>query len=150
MEDPGVLMGEFRHTVDDKGRLFLPARLREELGDRPVLTRGLDGCLFVYSPAAWEALQEKLKSLPLTRAEARAVVRFFFSGAAECEVDRQGRVLIPPNLRAHAGLEKDAVIVGVGTRAEIWAAPAWEAYQAREGSGVEAFAEKLADLGVLD
>jgi len=102
-----MFMGEHQHNIDAKGRLFIPARFREDLGDSFVLTKGLDGCLFAYTREEWDALEQKLKTLPFTKGDARAFVRFFFSGAATCEVDKQGRILIPGNLREFAQLEKD-------------------------------------------
>ena len=119
-----MLTGEYQHTVDAKGRLNVPARLREELGDRFVVTKGLDGCLFVYSYPEWERILEKLRQLPLFTG--RNLKRFLASGAAEVEVDKQGRILIPPSLRAWAKLEKDVVVAGVIDRAEIWNRAAWE------------------------
>ena len=141
-----MFMGEYQHNIDAKGRLFIPARFREGLGDHFVVTKGLDGCLFVYPRPEWEALEQKLKSLPFTKGDARAFVRFFFSGAMECEVDKQGRILIPGNLRDFAGLEKDAVIIGVSSRVEIWARGAWERYSDRTSSAYEEIAEKMVDL----
>lgn len=141
-----MFMGEYQHNVDAKGRLFIPARFREGLGGRFVVTKGLDGCLFVYPRPEWEALEQKLKSLPITRGDARAFVRFFFSGATECEVDKQGRILIPGNLREYAHLEKDAVIIGVSSRVEIWAREQWERYSTLAASSYEEIAEKIVDL----
>lgn len=141
-----MFMGEHLHNIDLKGRLFIPARFREGLGDRFVVTKGLDGCLFAYPRPEWEALEQKLKSLPFTRGDARAFVRFFFSGAAECEVDKQGRILIPGNLREYARLEKDVVVIGVSSRVEIWAKGQWERYSAQAASSYEEIAEKIVDL----
>lgn len=141
-----MFMGEYQHNLDKKGRLFIPARFREGLGDSFVVTKGLDGCLFVYPRPEWEALEQKLKSLPFTRADARAFVRFFFSGAAECEADKQGRILIPGSLREYAGLEKDAVIIGVSSRVEVWSKDRWERYSDRAASAYEEIAEKIVDI----
>ncbi|OPZ71261.1 MAG: cell division protein MraZ [Firmicutes bacterium ADurb.Bin456] len=141
-----VFMGEHQHNIDTKGRLFIPARFRQGLGDLFVLTKGLDGCLFAYPRPEWAAMEQKLKSLPITKSDARAFVRFFFSGAAECEVDKQGRILIPGNLRTHARLEKEVVIIGVSTRVEIWARDLWEQYSARATTAYEEIAENLAGL----
>lgn len=141
-----VFIGEYQHTLDSKGRLFIPARFREGLGERFIMTKGLDRCLFAYSPEEWQILEEKLKKLPFARADARAFARLFFSGAAEVEVDRQGRVLIPANLRAYAGLEKDVVILGVSSRVEIWAREEWERYSAAASENYEAIAEKIVDV----
>ena len=118
-----MLIGEYAHTIDAKGRVFVPARLREDLGERFILSKGLDNCLFVYSAEEWAALESRIRALPLSKG--RQLQRFFFSGASEAEVDKQGRVLLPQNLRAYAGLERDAVIIGASTRAEIWDAKRW-------------------------
>lgn len=141
-----MLMGEFQHNLDAKGRLFMPVKLREALGTKFVLTKGLDGCLFVYDLEQWRLLEAKLNSLPMTRKGARDFNRFFFGGAAESECDKQGRVLLPVNLREFAGLDKNAAIVGVGNRAEIWDAERWNAYNEENAEDVGELAEQLADL----
>lgn len=143
---PGMFLGEYQHTIDNKGRLIIPARLREGLGDRFVVTKGLDGCLFAYPPQEWSNLEQKMRSLPFTRADARAFVRFFFAGATECEVDKQGRVLIPAGLREHAALEKEVVVIGVSSRVEIWSQARWEQYNTESASSVEEIAEKIVDF----
>lgn len=120
-----MLIGEYKHVVDSKGRIILPSKFREELGERFILTKGLDNCLFGYSLKEWAVLEEKLKKLPLTSKEARTFLRFFFAGASECEVDKQGRVLIPQNLREYAGIQKEVFIIGVMTRIEIWSEDNW-------------------------
>lgn len=122
-----MFMGEYNHTVDAKGRLIVPSKFREQLGDEFVVTKGLDGCLFVYENTEWKILEEKLKKLPLTNANARKINRFFLAGAALCEVDKQGRILLPAVLREFAGIGKDAVMVGVGNRIEIWSKESWTA-----------------------
>jgi len=141
-----MFMGEYSHTIDVKGRLIIPARFREGLGDRFVVTKGLDNCLFVYPQDEWGALEQKLKSLPFTRADARAFVRFFFSGASECEVDKQGRILIPANLREYAQLSKDVVVLGVSSRVEIWSKEQWDQYNNLAAENFEEIAEKIVDL----
>jgi len=141
-----VFMGEFQHSLDDKGRMIVPVKFREELGATFVMTRGLDKCLFVYPMSEWEILESKLKSLPMTRADARSFVRFFFSGASECELDKQGRVLIPAGLREYAGLTKDCVVLGVSNRVEIWAQDSWKAYSDEAAESFAEIAEKLVDL----
>ena len=115
-----MLIGEYEHTLDVKGRLIMPAKLRIDMGEKFIVTKGLDGCLFAFSQNEWLNFETKLKSLPLSDKNARNFVRFFLSGATECELDKQGRFLIPNNLRMAASLEKEAVIIGVGTRLEIW------------------------------
>ena len=121
-----MFMGEYNHSVDAKGRLIIPAKFREVLGDEFVVTKGLDGCLFVYSQEEWKRIEESLREKPLTSKDARKFMRFFFAGAANCEVDKQGRILLPAALREFAGLEKDVVLVGVGSRVEIWSKDKWE------------------------
>ena len=115
-----MLMGEYSHSLDAKGRIIIPAKLREQLGDTFVVSKGLEGCLFVFPPAEWEKLSNKIQALPLTDPRGRKFSRYFFSGASELEVDKQGRALLPPNLREEAKLEKDVVLCGVGNRVEIW------------------------------
>lgn len=143
-----VLMGEYLHTIDMKGRLILPVKFREELGERFISTKGLDNCLFVYSKDEWGILENKLKQLPLSKPEARAFVRFFFAGAAELECDKQGRILIPTNLREHAKLDKDVVIIGVSNRIEIWGKSQWDEYSAKIAPDVARIAENMVDLGI--
>ena len=121
-----MFMGEYSHSIDAKGRLIIPSKFREQLGDEFVLTKGLDGCLSIYPMNEWQAFEEKLKALPLTNKNARTFSRFFVAGATSCELDRQGRVLIPATLREFAGLEKDVVLTGNITRIEIWSKAKWE------------------------
>ena len=120
-----MFMGEYNHTIDAKGRLIVPSKFREQLGDEFVVTKGLDGCLFVYDNSEWKNFEEKLQSLPLTNTNARKFSRFFLAGASACEVDKQGRILIPAVLREFACLEKEVVLVGVGSRIEIWHKANW-------------------------
>lgn len=143
-----MLIGEYQHTVDSKGRLTIPARIRDELGEKFLVTRGLDHCLFVYPMDEWRTLEAKLKALPMTQGNARAFVRFFFSGATECTFDRQGRILIPANLREHARIEKDVMIIGVSNRAEIWAKEEWDRYVQQAQLSYDDIAEALVDLGI--
>lgn len=139
-------MGEFEHSIDEKGRLIIPAKFREGLGDSFVATKGLDNCLFLYPMDEWQKLETKLKELPFTRADARAFVRFFFSGATDCELDKQGRILVPNNLRSHAKLDKEVIIIGVSTRVEIWSRTEWEEYSSRADLNYEELAEKIIDF----
>ncbi len=143
-----MLLGEYQHSLDTKGRITIPSRLRDGLGERFVVTKGLDSCLFVYPLAEWAALEEKLRSLPLTRSDARSFVRLLFSGAVECEPDKQGRVLLPPNLRSHARLEKDVFLLGVSNRVEIWDKEIWEQYSSQAAASFEEAAEQLEGLGI--
>ncbi len=141
-----MFTGEYQHTLDEKGRVIIPARLREGLGENFMITRGLDRCLFIYHFDAWVKIEEKVKGLPLARSDARAFARYFFSGAAEVEIDRQGRVLIPQNLRDYAGIEKEVMIIGVSDRVEVWSEEAWKEYTSAENLDFEAAAETLADF----
>ena len=125
-----MFMGEYNHTLDTKGRLIIPSKFRETLGEKFVVTKGLDGCLFVYAGDDWNAFEQKLTSLPLINKEARQFARFFLAGAATVEVDKQGRILLPAHLREFAGLEKDVVVIGANTKAEIWDRARWEALNA--------------------
>ncbi len=142
----GMFMGEYNHTIDAKGRLIVPSKFRDALGDEFVITKGLDGCLFVYDNKEWTAFEEKLKSLPLTNKDARQFVRFFLAGAANVEVDKQGRILVPSNLREFAKLSKEVVLVGVASRIEIWSKEIWENTESFED--MEEIAEHMADLGL--
>ena len=121
-----MLIGEYEHSIDAKGRLIMPAKLRNDMGEKFIVTKGLDGCLFAFSQNEWLNFETKLKTLPLSDKNARNFVRFFLSGATECEIDKQGRFLIPSNLREYAKLLKDIVILGVGTRIEIWDKATWK------------------------
>ncbi len=143
-----MFIGEYNHAVDTKGRVSIPAKFREELGEHFILTKGLDNCLFIYSSDEWGILENKLKQLPMTNKDARAFVRFFFSGASECELDSQGRIRIPANLREHALLEKEAIIIGVGTRVEIWSNVEWEKYNSDDNLSYDEIANKMAELGI--
>lgn len=141
-----MFMGEYNHTIDAKGRLIIPSKFREILGDAFVVTKGLDGCLFVYDNEEWQRFEEKLRSLPITNKEARQFVRFFLAGATEAEVDKQGRILIPNVLREFAGLMKDVVLVGVGSRIEIWGRERFEDTASFED--MDEIAEHMAELGL--
>lgn len=143
-----MFIGEYQHTLDDKSRIIIPSKFREDLGYEFVMTKGLDNCLFVYPKSEWKVLEEKLRTLPLTNRDARAFIRFFFSGATECILDKQGRVIIPGNLREHAKLDKDAIIIGVSTRIEIWGKEEWESYNDDENLSYDSIAEKMAELGI--
>ncbi|SFA75596.1 MULTISPECIES: division/cell wall cluster transcriptional repressor MraZ [unclassified Bacillus (in: firmicutes)] len=123
-----MFMGEYHHNIDSKGRLIVPSKLRDNLGEMFIITRGLDQCLFGYPLSEWKIIEEKLKALPLTKKDARSFTRFFFSGATESEVDKQGRINIPTPLLQYAKLEKECVILGVSNRIEIWSKKIWEDY----------------------
>ncbi|WP_057879417.1 MULTISPECIES: division/cell wall cluster transcriptional repressor MraZ [Levilactobacillus] len=143
-----MFMGEFEHSIDAKGRLIIPAKFRDQLGEQFVVTRGMDGCLFGYPMTEWSALQEKLKALPVNRKDARAFVRFFYSAATECELDKQGRINLPKSLRDHAALAKQCVIVGVANRFEIWSQERWETFSAAAEEDFDDIAENLIDFGM--
>lgn len=137
------MKGEYQHTLDAKGRLFIPAKLREELGDSFVVTKGLDECLFLYPLEAWKQLEEKIKKLPMSKS--RNLQRFFLSAAADVTVDKQGRIVIPPVLRNHAGLQHDVTIIGVLDRAEIWDRQRWDEYNGQMDAG--SIAAAMEELG---
>ncbi|NMB00099.1 MAG: division/cell wall cluster transcriptional repressor MraZ [Firmicutes bacterium] len=143
-----MFMGEYQHSLDTKGRLIIPAKFREDLGEGAVITRGLDNCLFLFPKDEWAILEGKLKTLPLTKTDARQFVRFLFSGATECELDKQGRINIPTNLREFASIDKDAVVIGVSSRVEIWSREKWEAYVQVAEESFEDIAENIVDLGI--
>jgi MraZ protein len=138
-----VLLGEYRHTLDPKGRIFLPARWREELGEVVILTKGLDRCLYVMPKARFAELSEKMAALPVNRRDNRDFSRILFTGASEETVDRQGRVIIPSHLREYAGLDKEAVLAGVASRGEIWDRASWLEYRSQAQERYEDIAEKI-------
>ncbi|WP_167956904.1 division/cell wall cluster transcriptional repressor MraZ [Anaerosporobacter faecicola] len=140
-----MFMGEHNHTIDAKGRIIIPAKFREELGDEFVMTLGLDGCLFVYPNEEWMNFVNELKGLPGTK-EARQLQRYFMAGAASCEVDKQGRILVPQKLREHAGLDKDLVLVGVLNKIEIWSKERWESNNTYEN--MDEIAEHMSEFGL--
>jgi MraZ protein len=144
-DDP-MFMGEYQHSIDEKGRIIIPAKFRDALGSHFVVTRGLDQCLFVYPTEEWSVMEQKLKALPLMKSDARAFTRFFFSGATECELDKQGRVNIPNTLVEHAKLAKDCVVIGVSNRVEIWSKEMWAGYSEQSEQSFNEIAEKLVDF----
>lgn len=141
-----MFMGEYQHNIDAKGRLIIPAKFREYFLEGFVLTRGLDQCLFGYPIDEWRKLEEKLKKLPVTKKDARAFTRFFFSGATEVEIDKQGRINIPMNLLSYAHVEKECVILGVSNRIEIWAQQSWQNYFTESEVSFNEIAENLIDF----
>ena len=144
-----MIIGEYEHSLDAKSRLIMPAKLREDNGEKFIITKGLDGCLFGFSKQEWENFEDKLKTLPLTNKNARDFVRFFLSGAIEEELDKQGRFLIPANLKEYANLDKEIVITGVGTRIEIWDKNKWKNYNSEENLSADQIAENMEKLGAL-
>lgn len=141
-----MLIGEYEHSLDAKGRLIMPAKLREGIGEKFIVTKGLDGCLFAFSLEEWANFEQKLRTLPISNKDARAFSRFFFAGAVECEIDKQGRFLISSNLRDFAEFIKDVIIVGMDSRIEIWSKEKWQTC----GSDISAddIADKMEMLGI--
>ena len=142
LKEKGVagMTGQYQHTVDAKGRLFIPAKLREELGETFYVTMGMDGCLSVYSDESWAKFTEKFEALPYTRTKA---MRPLFANAAKCEPDAQGRILIPAKLRAYADLKKDVTVIGVAKRAEIWSTERWDAMEAEQSEDMFAALDEM-------
>ncbi len=140
-----MFMGEYNHTIDAKGRIIVPSKFRNMLGDNFVVTNGLDGCLWVFPADEWDLFYEKLRSLPVTKKDTRQFVRNFMANADNPEIDKQGRILIPQNLRQKANLEKDVVLIGTGPRIEIWNKEAWEATYEEEDA--DEIAERMGDWG---
>lgn len=143
-----MFIGEYNHTLDPKNRVIMPSKFREQLGDRFVMTKGLDNCLFIYSSEDWSIVEDKLKGLPMTNKDARAFVRFFFAGASECDLDKQGRMVIPNYLKEHANIDKELVIIGVSTRIEIWSKEEWNKFNNDANISYEDVAEKMSQLGI--
>ncbi len=142
-----MFIGEYRHSLDEKSRVIVPSKYRDKLGECFVLTKGLDGCLFIYTLAEWTIFEQKLKSLPLTNQNARKFVRFFLSGAVECTTDKQGRIVIPAHLRTYSEIEKDIVFIGMSNRIEVWSSSKWDTYN-EEDLDVELLAEQMQELGI--
>jgi len=143
-----LFYGEYQHTLDPKGRVIIPSRFRDELGEKFIITKGLDNCLFIYSLQEWEAVVSKLRALPFTDKDVRSFVRFFSAGACECEMDKQGRILIPQNLREYAGLNKEVYLTGAITRVEVWDKDRWEAHSGDYNENADLIAEKMTMLGI--
>ncbi len=123
-----MFIGEYHHTIDEKGRIIIPAKFREDLGESFIVTRGIENCLFVYSKENWAKITDKLNSLPFTKKDARNFNRFFMSGATDVELDKQGRVNLPSPLISYASLLKDCVVIGTGDRLEIWSEESWNSF----------------------
>ncbi|MFX0548895.1 division/cell wall cluster transcriptional repressor MraZ [Hathewaya histolytica] len=143
-----MFIGEYSHALDSKNRIIIPSKFRDELGSTFVVTKGLDGCLYVYTKNEWSEFEKKLKSLPLTNKDARVFSRFFFSGAHEVDMDKQGRVLIPQNLIQYAHINKEIVSIGVASRIEIWSLEKWEEYN-DENIDFNEIADRMNELGIL-
>ena len=144
-----MLIGEYTHNLDPKKRLSIPAKFRKELGGGAVLTRGLDGCLWLFPSHQWAVLAEKVSALPMAQADSRSFARLLLSGASEVEFDGLGRILIPEYLKAYAALRRQVVVTGVHTRLELWDAQAWTAYKKKLEQHSDEIARKLGDLGTI-
>lgn len=142
-----MFIGEYNHTLDSKNRIIIPSKFRDDLKPSCIITKGLDGCLYIYTIDEWKKIEDKLKLLPLTNKEARAFTRFFFAGAAELELDKQGRGLIPQNLLEYASISKDIVSIGVSNRIELWSKEKWEDYN-QENIDYDEIFEKMEALGI--
>lgn len=143
-----MFIGEYRHTIDDKGRLAIPVKFRGDLEHGAIVTRGLDGCLYVYTASEWQKLADKLAALPMSQSKARAFARLMLAGAMDVETDKQGRIVLPEYLRKFAGLKKDAVIAGLYNHLEIWDEKAWDAYKGKTEKDSGDIAEQIGSLGV--
>lgn len=140
-----MLMGEFHHNIDEKGRIIIPSKFREELGNNFIITRGLEECLFIYSMENWNKITSKLNSLPFTKRDARSFTRFFLSGATAAEFDKQGRINITSPLVSYAELKKECVIIGVGDRLEIWSSEKWNNFYEENKENLSNIAENIFD-----
>ena len=142
-----MLLGEYKHSIDSKGRIIVPSKFREKLGENFIVTRGLDGCLFGYPAEEWIKLEEKLQELPMAKRDARKFTRFFYSAATECKIDKQGRINLPENLINFAALEKNCYLIGVSNRIEIWSEDNWEMFTEEAEESFEDIAEDMIDFG---
>jgi len=144
-----MFIGEYKHSIDNKKRLAIPVKFRKELGGKAVLTRGLDGCLFIFPQKEWEQLAEKLGRLPFGQQDSRGFVRLLLAGASEVEFDQLGRGLVPDFLKDYAGLKKEVVIAGLFNKLEVWDETRWSSYKANLEKNSDRIAEKLGELGVI-
>ncbi|OGH93226.1 MAG: cell division/cell wall cluster transcriptional repressor MraZ [Candidatus Magasanikbacteria bacterium RIFOXYD1_FULL_40_23] len=143
-----MFIGEYNHSLDDKGRMAIPVKFRRELQKGAVVTRGLDNCLFLYTKTEWEKLAEKLAALPISQSNSRAFSRLMLAGAMDVELDKQGRVILPEYLRQFSGIKKNLVIAGLYNRLEIWDQDLWNKYKNQTEAESGAIAEKMGELGV--
>lgn len=141
-----MYMGEYNHTIDTKGRLIVPMKFREQLGDKFIITRGFEGCLMIYDNDEWEKVQEKIATQSILSKEARALHRYLIGGATIAEIDKQGRTLVPPILRNAAGITKDVVLLGVGNKIEVWSKEKWDIQN--DCMNIEDIAEQLNQAGI--
>ncbi|MEK7464212.1 MAG: division/cell wall cluster transcriptional repressor MraZ [Patescibacteria group bacterium] len=143
-----MILGEYKHILDPKGRVAVPAKFRPALDTGAIITRGLDRSLFVFATKEWEVLVSKLVALPLAQSNSRAFVRLMLAGASDVKLDVQGRILIPDYLREYAGLKKEVILAGLHTRIEIWDSKTWKEYKTKTESSSDEIAEKLNELGI--
>lgn len=143
-----MLIGQYEHTIDNKKRLALPAKFRGELGDKVIITKGVESCLVVYTQKEWEVMSGKLGNLPISQSEARSFARIILAGAMETILDKLGRILIPDYLKDYAGLKKNVVVCGLSNRLEVWDEEKWETYRKKAEKGVEEIVSKLGPLGI--
>jgi MraZ protein len=143
-----MLLGEYRHTIDEKGRMAVPAKFRQKFEDGAIITKGLDSCLFVLALNEWNIFAQKITTMPLAQTNSRAFARLMLASASDVHLDTQGRILIPEHLREYAKLQKNAVATGMMTRMEIWNADEWKRYTAETESAADEIAEKLSELGI--
>lgn len=143
-----MFLGEYSHSIDAKNRLIVPAKFREELGESFVVTKGFDGCLYIYPLDEWEEFADKLESLPMGKSDVRKMVRLFLSSATQAEFDKQGRILIPPTHRLYANIDKEVVFAGVGKKIEIWSRERWDEIATFSYEDMDEVAEKMSDLGI--
>lgn len=143
-----MFIGEYSHTIDDKGRLAVPKKFRTSLGKSPVITRGLDSCLFLYTAEEWEKIAQKLSALPISQKNTRAFSRLMLAGAMDVSLDKQGRIMIPEYLRTYGKLTKNTIVAGLYNRLEIWDEDAWSQYKDITESQSEEIAEQLSELGI--
>ncbi len=143
-----MLLGEYKHSIDSKGRIIIPAKFRGKLGKNFIVTRGLDGCLFGYPAKEWVKVEEKLQELPLAKKDARQFTRFFYSAAVECTIDNQGRINLPQTLIDYAGIKKTCYLIGVSNRFEIWSEENWKIFAQEAEDSFEEIAENMIDFGL--
>lgn len=143
-----MFIGEYQHNLDTKGRITMPSKFREELGNTFYITKGMDGCLFVFPEDEWIEMDKKIKALRLSRKDARGIARLFYAGAIDVSLDKMGRVLLPGNLRQYASLEKEAIIIGVSSRVEIWDKDRWQSYNDDDDFNYDMLTESMVDLDI--
>ncbi len=143
-----MLLGEYQHSIDDKGRMAVPAKFRKTLSGGVVVTKGMDACLYLYPLEEWTKLADKIAKLPINQSDSRAFARLLLAGASHSEIDSQGRILIPEYLRKYAGIMSKAVVVGLYNRAEIWDEEKWKSYRSKVEDKTDEIAERLGDLGI--